>query len=203
MAQSSMAEGASSPPILGVGAFALRPLRLGDEGAWHAYLRVPGTTEHTSFPAVTPEAVRNWVERALAGYAAGGPYRWALVNAADILVGTCGFSAWSVPHGHAELVYDLNPEYQHQGLMTQTVAVALQWVWSSTCFHRIHAYVMTSNRPSIALLERAGFECEGTLKAFRIARGTPRDFHVYARLRTGVAGSGQTGILRDDSGRVP
>jgi [ribosomal protein S5]-alanine N-acetyltransferase len=41
---------------------------------------------------------------------------------------------------------------------------------------------MVTNRPSMSLLEHRGFAREGTLRQFRIARGTPRDFHVYALL---------------------
>jgi RimJ/RimL family protein N-acetyltransferase len=42
---------------------------------------------------------------------------------------------------------------------------------------------MTTNVPSIRLLEGLDFLREGTLRQYRIARGAARDFHVYARLR--------------------
>jgi RimJ/RimL family protein N-acetyltransferase len=42
---------------------------------------------------------------------------------------------------------------------------------------------MTTNAPSIAILERTGFAREGRLRQFRIAGNTPRDFYVYALLR--------------------
>jgi RimJ/RimL family protein N-acetyltransferase len=41
---------------------------------------------------------------------------------------------------------------------------------------------MTSNHRSIRLLERCGFSREGTLRQYRIARGEPKDFHLYALL---------------------
>ena len=41
---------------------------------------------------------------------------------------------------------------------------------------------MTSNGRSIGLLERCGFSREGTLRQYRIARGEPKDFHLYALL---------------------
>jgi ribosomal-protein-alanine N-acetyltransferase len=169
------------PPILAVGAFHLRPIRLDDAAAWFDYLRVPGVIEHTSFPAADLDSVRGWIERALADYANQGPYRWALADSGDVLVGTCGFPTWSRAHGHAELGYDLDPRYQHRGLMALAVDAVVRWAFGHR-FHRVHAFVMTSNRPSIALLERCGFEREGTLRAYRIARGAPRDFHLYARV---------------------
>ena len=186
MIDSSATEGSASPPTLGVGAFHLRPLRLGDDAAWFSYLRDPRVIEHTSFPVVDMGWVRGLVERAVGDYSRPGPYRWALANPQDLLVGTCGFSTWSLAHGHAELVYDLNPEYQHQGLMVQAVDTVVRWAFSQVSLHRIHAFVMTSNRPSISLLERCAFQREGTLRAFRIARGNPRDFYLYARIKTGM-----------------
>ena len=62
-------------------------------------------------------------------------------------------------------------------------AVPPTWDLGDFGFNRVHAFVMTTNAPSIALLERAGFTREGTLRQFRIARDTPRDFHLYAFLK--------------------
>jgi ribosomal-protein-alanine N-acetyltransferase len=41
---------------------------------------------------------------------------------------------------------------------------------------------MTSNHRSIRLLGRCGFSREGTLRQYRVARGEPKDFHIYALL---------------------
>lgn len=172
------------PPTLQLGEFQLRPLRVGDEEAYFDYLSDPQVIEHTSFPVLDLEAARVNVERCIADYSRRLGCRWALANPEGLLVGTCGFSTWSLPHGHAELVYDLHPEYQGRGLMTLAVAAVVAWAFSQANFIRVQAFVMTSNRPSIALLERSGFRREGTLRSYRSARGTPSDFHLYARLRS-------------------
>jgi RimJ/RimL family protein N-acetyltransferase len=39
---------------------------------------------------------------------------------------------------------------------------------------------MTTNGPSIAVLERTGFQKEATLAGYRVARGVPRDFYHYS-----------------------
>ena len=36
---------------------------------------------------------------------------------------------------------------------------------------------------SLRVLERCGFDREGTLRAFRMARGISRDFYLYARIK--------------------
>lgn len=170
------------PPTFSLGEFSLRALRPGDEVAWHQYLADPRVTEHTSIPVVDLAGVRRSVERHLEEYSTGMSCRWALANANGTLVGTCGFSNWSLPHGQAELVYDLAPAYWGRGLMRHAVQAVVAWALLTVGFHRVHAFVMTTNAASIGLLERCGFTREGTLHHFRIARGEPRDFHVYARL---------------------
>jgi len=64
----------------------------------------------------------------------------------------------------------------------------LSWAFNTARFNRVHAFVMTSNTPSIRLLESLSFVREGTLQQYRIARGVARDFYVYALLHA-VAGN--------------
>lgn len=171
------------PSSWSVGEFRLRPLRLADAPAWHAYLSDPRVIEHTSFPRLDRSAVEAMVSRQLDGYATATSCRWALVDAADSLIGTCGFSRWSLPHAHAELVYDLAPSFWGRGLMRAAAQQVLSWAFNTARFNRVHAFVMTSNLSSIRLLEALGFLREGTLQQYRIARGAARDFYVYALLR--------------------
>jgi ribosomal-protein-alanine N-acetyltransferase len=174
---------AQAPRSWPLGDFALRAMRHSDATAWYAYLRDPRVVEHTSIPELTLGLVEAMVARELDGYVAGTSCRWALTDADDQLVGTCGFSNWSLPHSHAELVYDLAPSFWGRGLMRAAVHQVLTWALKSAGFNRVHAFVMTSNLPSIRLLEAVGLSWEGTLRSFRVARGVARDFHVYAVLR--------------------
>ena len=174
-------------PCWDLGDFTLRPLRVGDENAWAEYLMDPRVIEHTSFPSMDLETVRKSVERQVFEHSAATSGRWALASREDKLIGTCGFSNWSVAHSHAELVYDLAPEYWRRGYMRRAVDTVLRWAFLTAGFNRVHAFVMTTNQPSITLLERCGFAREGTLRQFRIARGAPRDFFLYALLRADFA----------------
>jgi ribosomal-protein-alanine N-acetyltransferase len=178
----SIQEGAV-PPTWDLGDFILRPLAPGDEVAWAAYLSDSRVTDHTTFGNVDIETVANAVRRHIGEYSAATACRWALANLDGELIGTCGLLNWSLVHSHAELVYDLAPAYWRRGYIGRSVRVVLDWAFSTAGFNRVHAFVMTTNAPSIALLERAGFVREGTLRQFRIAHGTPRDFYLYAFLK--------------------
>ena len=175
-------EAGIAPPAFPLGQLRLRPLRLADAPAWHAYLSDPLVIEHTSYPVLSVAAVEAMVSRALDGYAHATSCRWALADDRDRLVGTCGFSSWSLPHAHAELVYDLSRSFWGRGLMGAAAQQVLAWAFQTAGFNRVHAFVMTSNAPSRRLLEKLGFSHEGLLRQFRIARGTPRNFVVHARL---------------------
>ncbi len=177
------AEDGLAPPSWSIGECRLRPLRLADAPAWHGYLRDPRVIEHTSFPELDLAAVHAMLSRQLEGYAAATSCRWALADADDTLIGTCGFSNWSLPHAHAELVYDLAPAFWGRGLMRAAVRQVLAWAFDTAGFNRVHAFVMTTNVPSIRVLEGLHFLREGTLRQYRIARGAARDFHLYALLR--------------------
>jgi len=140
-------------------------------------------TAHTSWGDVDLRAIKTLVDRCIAEYSTGTSCRWALADSRDALVGTCGFSQWSLPHGHAELVYDLSPEFWRLGLMSRAVDVVLDWAFRTAGFNRVHAFVMDTNEPSRSLLEKAGFMREGLLRQYRVAHGVPRDFFLYSRLR--------------------
>ena len=178
----SIKEGAV-PPTWEFGDFTLRPLGFGDEVAWAGYLADSRVTEHTTFGDVDIETVAKAVRRHIAEYSAATACRWAVANPDGELIGTCGLLSWSLVHSHAELVYDLAPAYWRRGYIRRSVQAVLDWAFSTAGFNRVHAFVMTTNAPSIALLERMGFAREGMLRQFRIARTTPRDFYVYALLR--------------------
>ena len=186
MATPVSVEDIAVPPSWSLGQFRLRPLRLSDAPAFHAYLSDPRVIEHTSFPHLDLPAVEAMIARQLEGYAAATSCRWALADASDLLIGTCGFTNWSLPHAHAELAYDLSPGCWGRGVMRSAVQQVLSWAFDTAGFNRVHAFVMTSNTPSIRLLEALGFLREGTLRQYRIARGVARDFHVYAVLAAAI-----------------
>lgn len=182
MAAASSVEGEKSLPSFRFKDFRLRRLQLGDETALLAYLSRPEVIEHTSIPVPTLESLRASVHRAIADYAESTSFRFAVAAADDRLIGVCGFNSWSPDHRHAELGYELAPQYWRQDIMHRAVVAVVAWGFSELRLNRVHAYVMTTNERSIRLLERCGFSREGTLRQYRIARGEPKDFHLYALL---------------------
>lgn len=173
------------PPTINLGAAWLRPLRMSDADALHAYLREPIVTELTSYPEGTLALAEAIIERATKRWAVGEPAKWGLVLPHDDrVVGTCGFNGWSPAHRWAELAYDLAPTHWGTGLMRQAVAAVLEWVFDRGLVDRVHAYVRADNVRSQRLLERSAFVREGCLRSYRVCRGHAHDFYIYGLLRS-------------------
>lgn len=176
-----MAEPAFVPPTLAIGEHVLRPFRSDDAAAWHGYLIDPRVTERTSWPPITPELITRLVAKVIADYAELKSLRWAVARADDdVLIGSCGYTSWRREEGTAELAYDLAPSCWGCGVMTAAVRAAVAWAFATGSVSRVEALVMTSNEPSIAVLERTGFRRERMLAGHRLARGVPRDFYLYS-----------------------
>jgi ribosomal-protein-alanine N-acetyltransferase len=171
------------PPVLDLGDARLRPLRTTDADALFGYLCDPRVTERTSFPEVTRQFALGMIERAIGRWGAGEPSKWGLVDADDRLVGTCGFNEWSPVHRWAEIAFDLAPSEWGKGSMRRAATAVIDWAFASDRIDRVHAYVRVDNLRSQGLLERLGFLREGRLRSYRICRGVPHDFYVYATLR--------------------
>lgn len=169
------------PPRITLGEHVLRPFRSSDAADWCAYLMDPRVTEHTSWPTITAELIGNLVDKSIADYDELKSLRWALARTTDDrLVGSCGYTRWSRLQGSAELAYDLSPAYWGIGLMSAAVKAAVAWALGTGSLRRVEAFVMTTNKRSIAVLERTGFRRDSMLADLRVARGVPRDFYGYS-----------------------
>jgi RimJ/RimL family protein N-acetyltransferase len=173
------------PPTIELDGARLRPLNVPDSGALYAYLRDLAVTELTSYPAVSMPMVEAMIDRSMSRWAAGELGKWGIaLPQDDQLIGTCGFNELSPVHRWAELGFDLARSHWGKGLMRQAVAAVLEWTFRQDQVDRVHAYVRVDNRRSWVLLERGGFVREGCLRSYRVCRGQPHDFLIYAFLRS-------------------
>ena len=177
-----------APPILDLGTYILRPLRSEDTPAWYEYLCDAEVTQFTSYNIASIDAVAKFIENYLADYKHQRSSRWAIAEKnSDRLVGTCGFYGWNADHDIAELGYDLSKHCWGTGLMTQAVRRVTQWGFEELALNRIQATVMVGNTRSARVLEKCGFQREGTLREYKICRGQPSDFWIFAQLHSHYA----------------
>lgn len=98
------------------------------------------------------------------------------------IIGTVSFGNLRQSFQSCQIGYKLDPLYQHQGYATEALSAAIDIAGTELNLHRISAYVLPDNIPSIRLLERLGFEWEGTARDYALVNGVWRDHLQYARI---------------------
>lgn len=173
----------TNPPDLPHELVCLRPLSRADLREWHAYLTMPHVLEHTSWQL---RSIAD-LEQKFDGLESADPaseLRFAIVlRSSGALVGSIGFHSLSLPNKTAEIAYDLAPSVWGQGIAPSACAAMTDWAFERLGAVRIQATALDSNTRTLRVLEKSGFQREGLLRNFRMVRGEPRNFWIYACLR--------------------
>lgn len=98
------------------------------------------------------------------------------------IIGTVSFNSLRQSFQSCQIGYKLDPLYQHQGYATEALLTAVDIAAAELNLHRITAYVLPENQPSIRLLDRLGFTPEGTARDYAMINGAWRDHLQYARI---------------------
>jgi len=85
----------------------------------------------------------------------------------------------------AELGYWLGEAFWGRGIMTEAVQEFTGWAFKAFDLQRIFAQPFADNTGSIRVLEKAGFMCEGRMRANVFKDGKVLDSFIYARVRDG------------------
>jgi RimJ/RimL family protein N-acetyltransferase len=85
----------------------------------------------------------------------------------------------------AELGYWLGEPFWGRGNMSEAVQEFTRWAFEAFDLQRIFAQPFENNKASARVLEKAGFVCEGRLRANALKDGKVLDSLIYARVRTG------------------
>lgn len=173
-----------APPRSGFPGLSLRQLERADLDAWYAYLSNPDVVRHTSWnlrsrddllplfdnvESADPDSIR----------------RLAIVDTASgALAGTIGLHTVSTANRSAEIAYDLAPPHWGHGIASAVCEAVTAWAFADGGFMRVQGVVLTGNAGSARVLQKCGYRYEGLLRAYRMVRGTPGDFAMYARLAT-------------------
>ena len=87
----------------------------------------------------------------------------------------------------AEVGYWLGESCWGHGVATEALQMFKRYAFSELGLLRLFALPLADNRGSIRVLEKAGFEFEGTLRASCVKFGQRRDQAIYAAVNDGWA----------------
>ncbi|MBJ9968713.1 GNAT family N-acetyltransferase [Burkholderia seminalis] len=172
------------PPRSGFPGLSLRQLARADLDAWYAYLSNPDVFRHTSWNLRAPDDLLPLFDN-IESADPDSIRRLAIVDTASgTLAGTVGLHTVSTVNRSAEIAYDLAPSHWGRGIASAVCEAVTAWAFTTGGFMRMQAVVLTSNAGSARVLQKCGYRYEGLLRAYKMVRGTPGDFAMYARLAT-------------------
>ena len=100
-------------------------------------------------------------------------------------IGSIGaFRQGNIHRRTAELGYYIAEDHWGKGIMTQAVKQICQYVFDKSDIIRIYAEPFAYNAASCRVLEKAGFQYEGTLRKNAVKNGGVVDMKMYALLKT-------------------
>jgi [ribosomal protein S5]-alanine N-acetyltransferase len=171
-----------SPPDSGYPGIVLRQLERADIPAWYEYLSIPEVVEHTSWNLRSAADLVPMLE----AYESSAPTsmrRMAMIDEErGRLIGTIGFHTISDLNRSAEIAYDLAPAYWGRGIASAVCAAVTSWAFTHEARLRVQGVALETNLRSDRVLTKCGYRYEGLLRAYRMVRGTPGNFRMYARL---------------------
>ncbi|MCB2291540.1 GNAT family N-acetyltransferase [Clostridium sp. CS001] len=99
------------------------------------------------------------------------------------LIGSCGYHSHNKQSFRAEIGYELSKEYWGQGLMQEALQSIIDFGINNLALNRIQALVEPKNIKSINLLQKIGFNEEGTLYEYEFYKGEFKDLAMLSLLK--------------------
>ncbi len=125
-----------------------------------SYLRSdPLVNQYVKRPsAPTKEAAIDFIEHILSQIASREIYYWVITQRPlDHMIGSICLWNFSEDRKTAEIGYDLHPDFQQQGVMSESIKEILTYAKEDLNLSKIVAFTQSNNSASCRLLERHGF----------------------------------------------
>lgn len=110
---------------------------------------------------------------------------WAVtLSDKDVVLGAFGLHHWNQYHRRAEVGYGIALAYWGQGIGSEALGAVVRFGFKQLDLNRIYARTIADNHESVRLLERFGFQREGTFRNHSWEDdGTFHDSAMYGLLR--------------------
>lgn len=162
-----------------------RPSEADAAEAFEAWTQDPETTRYLVWlPHDSVEETQAFFSWCDSGWEEGREFVWVFVEkASDRLVGS--LAARPGPHG-VDLGYLVAREWWGRGFMTEVLDAVVPWWLARDGVFRVWATCDVENLASARVLEKAGFQLEGTLRRWDRHPNLgdePRDVLCFSRIR--------------------
>lgn len=104
-------------------------------------------------------------------------------NAGKIIGTVCFYNITRSIYDRCETGYKFDRNFWHKGYAREAAAAGISLMFGELGLHRVEAYVMEENAPSLRLLRELGFQYEGICRQFARICGNWEDHLLFARIR--------------------
>jgi len=101
-------------------------------------------------------------------------------NPEEIIGSVCFQNFLGEPYHSCSLGYKFNHKHLHQGYAQEGIGKGIKLMFNERKLHRIEAFILPNNKPSIKLIERLSFCYEGISNSFARIDGIWTDHKRYA-----------------------
>jgi ribosomal-protein-alanine N-acetyltransferase len=101
-------------------------------------------------------------------------------NQKKIIGSVCFHDFLMSPYLCCSLGYKLDHKYVHYGYAYESIKKAIDIIWQDYHIHRIEAFIMPNNKPSLRLIIRLHFIYEGITYSYACINGKWTDHKRYA-----------------------
>lgn len=102
----------------------------------------------------------------------------------DKAIGSIGVAPKGNIHSQtAEMGYYISESYWGQGIGTSAIKQVCEYIFKNTNIMRVFAEPFATNGASCRILEKAGFDFEGTLRKNAVKNGVVLDMKMYAKIK--------------------
>ncbi|WP_431780511.1 GNAT family N-acetyltransferase [Streptomyces chumphonensis] len=162
----------------------LRQWRTDDADALVAAFAEPEMDRQTATPVDTPAAARSWIGRRAEEWGAGTSYAFAVVDAADAVLGNVAVSAVERVHGTGWVSYWTVTAARGRGVATFACRTVSRWAFDDLGLFRLELGHRVDNPASCAVALASGYAVEGLQRQRLAYDGIRHDVEVHARLAT-------------------
>ncbi len=138
-------------------------------------------TSVTEYLLWSPHPDRGYTKRYLAliekKYRLGEFYDWG-VELNGRIIGTCGFTSFTVEHNIGEIGYVLGKQYWGLGIAAEAARRVIAFGFEELSLNRIESKFMIGNERSLRVLQKCGMKLEGVMKEAVYAKGKYRDVGI-------------------------
>jgi [ribosomal protein S5]-alanine N-acetyltransferase len=176
--------GDSEFPCLVTDRLHLRAPQVDDADPFTALLSIPEVTQFSNWPDAPRKAqVERFVRWMTKLFPSGKGCAWVVEDViSKTVIGAVRLNRFDKKWKFGVIGYELHPTFWGRGLMTEALRAVVSCGHRAFRLNRIEAWTLPGNIASERVLEKTGFQYEGTLRQRGWFKGTFHDFRMFGRL---------------------